>query len=919
MPEFAQPAWLLLLVATVPMVVSGVRAWRAQHIRRSLADSLRALAVAALVIALAGPLGGSPLRHTELIFALDVSSSVTRASISEGLDLINRARQLTTRVGLVVFGGDAVVESAVREDAAPFGEITGQVDRSGTDIGRAIEVSVGAFGAHAQRRIVLLSDGQENLGDARAAAAVARSLGAQVYAIGLTRSSLEAEVYLQSLNAPPRLRVQEPFKLQAVIHSNTATHAQLIVKRDGASIHEQTLDLQPGANVHSFIEHAVSPGLHEYEAIINAEVDGELENNRLQTLVQVDAAPRVLHVLGDAHSGRYVSTALRVQGLDVREIDARAMPINMRELIAYDLVILNNVSGFDLPLAKLELLERYVRDVGGGVVKIGGDKSYAAGGYHGTPLERLLPVTMHAKTEVRLPSLSVVFVLDRSGSMGSRIGDEETLAIAKRAALASMDLLNRFDRVGVLAFDSTHEWVVPPTEASLRRPIAEQLHKLQAGGGTDLHPALREAHRVMRSEQAKIKHLIVLSDGLTDGEKNFDQLAQRIAADGITVSTVSMGSSSDRALMERLAQFGKGRFYHTEDPRDVPRIFTSETMTIAQELVVEGEIRPRLVEASEILAGLGSVPILRGYQRTYPKSTAQVLLRGRDEDPVLASWRYGLGKAVAFTSDLSGRWGRHWVEWPAFARYVAQLARWSMRHGGSETIEPQFRWHANRGEMIVDVLDRDEQFVNLITLDATVIDPLGTTHRTRLEQIAPGRYRGEFAVPRAGLYYVTLSGGNAAVQIGPQSFGAAVPYSAEYLQLGLDKNLLRDVAAATGAAVLPLSQASLSALMAPSPNPRTAAALIWWPFVLAALLLLVIEVAVRKVPLPEAWRVRWARRRGVSLDVEAPEPSYDALAAEIARERARRLATLDDGVHRSADDATVRARLYRAAGRARAR
>ncbi|HYN63618.1 MAG TPA: VWA domain-containing protein, partial [Candidatus Limnocylindrales bacterium] len=820
MPEFVQPAWLGLLAVTVLLVVLSVRGRQRGRVRQVTASTLRALAIAALVVALAGPLAGSHSRHTDVVFAVDVSSSIARESVTEALDFVNRARETPARIGLVVFGADAAVESTVRGGSEPVREITAQVDRSGTDIGRAIHVAIGAFGTAAHRRMVLLSDGRENLGDARSAAAVARSLGVEMHTVAFERPLLQKEVYVQGLTVPSQVRVHEPFKVQAAVHSNEPTRAHLVIMRNGLLLHESEVDLKPGANVYSFVEQADAPGLHEYEAIINSDADSELENNRYQAFVQVQGAPKVLHAVGEPEAGRYVSSALRTQGLTVHEVPASALPASMRELVDYDLVILNNVSGFDVSLAKMELLESYVRDAGGGVVKIGGDKSYAAGGYYGTPMERLLPVTMHAKTEVKIPSLSVIFVLDRSGSMGSKTGDEEKLAIAKRAALSSIELLNRFDRVGVLAFDSGHEWVVPPIDVGMRRPIADQLRKLEAGGGTNLHPALTEAHRVMRQEQAKVKHLIVLSDGITDGLKNFDALAARIAADGITVSTVAMGADSDRALMARLAQLGKGRFYHTEDPRDVPRIFTSETLTVAQDLVVEGDIRPRLAYANELIEGVGAFPILRGYQRTSAKPAAQVLLLGRDEDPVLASWRYGLGKAVAFTSDLSGRWGRQWVQWPAFGRFISQLARWTMRRSGSEFFVPRFQWHGQRGEISVDVLDPDDQFINGLELEAFLTDPSRRPGRVRLEQIAPGRYHGAFPVPQAGRYYITLSGRDGERQVGPRTFGLAVPYSSEYLHLGVDQRLLRDVARIACGRVLPLSSASLDAVTAPSPQAQ---------------------------------------------------------------------------------------------------
>ena len=880
MPDFAQPEWLALIaVAGAAIMLSLRRASRSQP-RQLIAGTLRVLTLAALVIALAAPLAGSYSRYTDVVFALDYSRSVDRESIAEALAFVNRAitgKQSQSRIGLVVFGADAAVEYRVGSGHEPVREITVHVERGGTDIGRAIEVAVGAFPPGEHRRIVLLSDGRENLGDARTAATVARSLGVEIYAVPLETSSPEKEVYVQGITVPSEVRVNEPFEVQAVVHSTRSARAHLVIMRNDVVLHESEIELKPGANVYSFVEQAKTPGLQEYEAIVNSDADTEQENNRYQAFVQVKGAPRVLHAMGDPRDGRYVSAALKAQGIAVDEVPASALPGSLRELLDYDLVILDNVSGFDLSLSKMELLENYVRDAGGGVVKIGGDRSYAAGGYHGTPVERLLPVTMDVKTEIQIPSVSVVFVLDRSGSMSTKAHDQDKLAIAKSAALASIDLLNVLDRVGVLAFDSKPEWAVPPTEVGMRRHIAERLRELEAGGGTNLYPAVEEAHRVMRKERAKVKHLIVLSDGLTEGEKNFDALGARIAADGITISTIALGSDADRQLMARLAALGNGRFYHTDDPANVPRIFTSETMAIARDLVVEDNIRPRRFHAGELVEGFDAFPALGGYQRTFAKPSAQVSLLGRDEDPVLASWRYGLGKSVAFTSDLSGRWGRQWVQWPDFGRFIAQMARWTMRRSGNESVMPRFQWRGPRGEISVDVLDRDDRFINGLNLEAILVDPARATQRVQLEQTAPGRYRGAFPVSRAGRYYITLSGRAGKEAVGPKTFGLAVPYSPEYLDLGVDRKLLRDIATATGGRLLPLTADGVNLVTAPAPQAPGPRWRVWWPFFLAALILLVAEVAVRKVPVPDAWRER------SSAAVSRGQPAPDAVATRLKR------------------------------------
>jgi hypothetical protein len=285
MPEFAQPGWLALLAVPVLLVVQSVRRAGRASARRVTAAALRALALAALVVALAGPLVGSDPRHTDVVFALDVSGSIARESVTEALAFVNRARESPARIGLVAFGADAAVESLVVSGSEPVREITAHVERTGTDIGRAIEVAVGAFPAGGERRIVLMSDGRENQGDARSAAAVARSLGVEIHTVALERSAQRKEIHVQGVTVPSRVRLHEPFEVQAVVHSNEAARARLAITKNGVLLRESEVELKPGSNVYSLVEQADEPGLREYEAIVNSDADGEQDKNRYQAFV----------------------------------------------------------------------------------------------------------------------------------------------------------------------------------------------------------------------------------------------------------------------------------------------------------------------------------------------------------------------------------------------------------------------------------------------------------------------------------------------------------------------------------------------------------------------------------------------------------------------------------------------------------
>ena len=917
MPEFANPMWFLL-VALIPAFIWLRR--KASVIegrfKRRAGIALRVAQLLLVIVVLAGPLKGKRSEYTDVVFVLDVSSSIDRHTTTAAVNFINRAfreKHPAARVGLVVFGEDAATEILLSAAAEPLAEISVDIRRAGTDIGHALEVAMSLFRSDAQRRIVLLSDGRENAGHARAAAAVARSIGVEISTLALERETTATEVLVRDVKLPSWVRVQEPFDLEITLHANRSTETHLLVTRNAIPIGETKLSLEPGANVLTIPELVAEPGLYEYEAVINADRDGIQENNRYQAFVQVRGEPRVLHAVGQAGWGEHVTEALRTQGLSVKEVPGSALPTTLHALSDYDLVVLNNVSGFDISIAKMQLLEEYVRNAGGGVISLGGDKSYSAGGYYGTPIEQLLPVTMDVKTEAKVPTLAVTIVMDRSGSMGS----DGKLVIAKAAAMAAVEVLNPLDRVSVLAFDDTPQWSVPPSDVGNRRAIVDQLRLVTSGGGTDLFLALEEAYSVMLTQEARVKHIIVLSDGLTETGENFRGLIGGMTNAGITVSTVAFGGDADRGLMERIASLGRGRHYFTDTPSNIPRIFTSETLVVSRDLLVEGETLPRLDYASEMVDGFAadSFPGLSGYQRIFAKPASQVVLSVGEEDPLLVSWRYGLGRSVAFTSDLAGRWGKAWVQWPAFSQFVAQMARWTMRREGTERLLPEFSWHGSRAEMVVDALDRNDLFINGLEMQANIINPDSQSQQVLLEQVSPGRYYSEFDVPGPGRYYINLSGTAANLQVGPKTFGLAVPYSSEYLDLGPDEELLRDIANTTGGQMMSLTAKSLPSLLSASDEAITHKARIWWPLVICALALLVLEVMVRKIVLPEAWRLRLLKLFSMPGSDRPPQPGYDELVANIAAVRAEHLKALNSGVRYRPEDPAVRARLYLSSNR----
>ena len=534
--------------------------------------------------------------------------------------------------------------------------------------------------------------------------------------------------------------------------------------------------------------------------------------------------------------------------------------------------------------AYVDYIPNVLAEDASGLLMIGGDGSFGAGGYYKTPIERILPVDMDVKAQVQLPRLSLVIVVDKSGSMSGSVPTGETkLDVVKSAALAAIESLNPFDRVGLLAFDADWQWAVPLTDAGETQKIAADLATLVPGGGTIMYPALEEAYRVISASPSPLRHIIVLTDGLTNpGE--FEALVKKMAREKVTVSTVAVGDDADVGLLRNMAQWGGGRTYVTSDPRDVPKIFMTETALVSHGLIVEKTFLPRMVSSGESLRGvsLAGMPVLQGFVLTYMKPGAEEVLGALYDAPLLASWRYGLGRTAAFTSDMRGRWARAWHQFPRFA---AQLVRWIARPTGAEILHPRIDRTGGTAEISVDAYDALGRFVDGLAMSGIVLDPSGGRTEISMPQTGPGLYRGSFDAGRAGDYAVTLSASAGGEPLAPLTIGASVPYSDEYRVLGANADLLQRLAADTGGRVIASAQdeASLSALLRREPGAARMAGDAWRFLLLAGLLLFFLDIAARRLAVSrELWRRLAARLRVVRRE---PGPSFDELSGMVEKAR----------------------------------
>ncbi len=828
--RFTAPIMLALLALLLVAVAAARR-------RRASAASviLRLLAMALLIVGLAGPQISGRRGAQTVVFAVDLSDSIGAEARRQALAFMRASaehRRPGDRIGVATFGRDALIDEV--PSAHPGLAAATQPEGEGTDLSRAILASIAAMPEEGRRRVLLLTDGNNNRGDLDAALAVARSQDIEVSVIPL-QPQQSAEVLVEEVEAPEEVRVGERFTVRIAVGSTVEAAVPLRVREGDLTIAQRVLALRPGRTIVSFERRAGTEGLLTYTATIAPSPDGTAANNRASAVTSVRGAP-VIWYAARVHGP--IVQALRAQGIRVRTVPPESLPAAATGYRGVAAVVFDDVPATVLSRAQMAALSDYVGTLGGGFVAVGGLHSFGIGGYAKTPLEDVLPVSMDVRHRLAIPSMAIVLVIDTSGSMGSFGPQLAKVELAKETAQSVIDLLGERDVIGVIGFDQEPRWLVRPTQARFRDRILAQLARVQAGGGTNMHPAIAMAYDTLARSSTKVRHVIVLSDGQTD-PGDFQGLIARMAQDKITVSSVAIGADADRQIMENVARWGAGRFYHARDVYTIPQILTAEALLASRAYIVEERFVPETARAE--LVGDLRLPALRGYVATAPKPAASLHLVSAQNDPILAAWQYGLGRAVAFTSDAAPRWAAEWMPWPDLARFWSRLVRW-VAHEDSGGLSLTVEHAAGGTALIVDAFTPAGEPVDGLAVRARVAGPSVPADPITVLQAAPGRYEAALPLGRAGTYTVTVSargGGFAAVR----TTGLVIPYSPEIRVLTADRGTLLRIAEATGGKVI---EDPRDAMVPLRTGGRTADA--WPPLAAAALALFVGEIVLRRIP-----------------------------------------------------------------------
>ena len=862
---------LFVLIAASLLALEGVLYWRRQTGGRLRVPSvtgdqwalaLRGALVVMLLVTLLRPTLPRWVDRLNVVFLLDHSDSVSLVARERAYRFVSEAvRHLKSgdRHEVIVFGEEAVVDQPLSNRPAvdrPKVAVSGR----GTNIFQAIQLALATVTPGHANRIVMLTDGRQNAGNALAGAQAAKDAGADIFYVPAPVTFTQ-EVVAESMLLPQEVKYGEPFQAKVVAWSLKDTQGRLSLFRNGEFLGSQIVHLTAGKNVFAYRQALDQSGIHVYQAALDVDGDTIEDNNRAVGTVVVRGRPQVLLADRDRSHAASLAAALRSQNIEVTVVDPPGIPKDIAGLQKYDGVVLSNVSSLKLTRPQMAQIRDYVRDHGGGLMMIGGEESFGLGGYYRTPIEEALPVTMEVKQKVEIPSLAVVLSIDRSGSMAMSTDEKVTkLDLAKEAAHLVVDLLDERNEVGVMSWDTEFIWDSPMRGARDKGAIHHAIATIKAGGGTDGYPALKESYQVLFDRPALLKHVIFLSDGqMTRGD--FAGLLRRMAKDKITVSTVAIGKDADVQLMVDIAKWGKGRFYYTEDSQTIPRIFTLETQLASKASLVEQPFKPQLTAPNhEAMQDINwkAVPPLGGYVATSIKQNAELVLMSHQEDPVLATWRYGLGRAAAFTSDAKAKWGVLWLRWADFNKFWAQLTRWTLRSGSRSDTTAIVQRTDQTGEVVVDAVDGKGEFINFLDSQIGVVSPNRERTVVDLEQIGPGRYRGRFPAPQEGVYLVGMAQRKQERVVGSQLAGLVVPYAQELRDLGVDETVLRELAELTGGTALQDPQDAFL-----KQRRRSRIAVDMWPWLVGFVALMMVpDIALRRVGPGGLLRMKgWLRRK----------------------------------------------------------
>lgn len=834
---------VLWLLAAVPLVWAASRFSRTNfNPRQRVVQTLvRSALLALLMLSLARPVISTGSSQLSVVYLVDVSHSIGSKSIADAaskIDELNAAVK-PRHFKVVAFAADSVVldstDALRRIGALDPASDQSPVNRAGTDLESALGDARAALAPGRIGRIVLFSDGRPTTGAAQDAVLRLAAEGIPVHVQPLGVRGL-GDTWVQSIDVPDRLSAGAPFTATVRVGSQRAGAAQVELRSSNRVLATATVALAPGETAVPLEATLDWVGSQIIDAVVKMPADPLPANDQMAREAWVGPRPKVLYLEGATASAGYLSGALAASGFDVSVQRPDALPARLDDYDPWDVVILSDVPRKAMSDDAMNALADWVEKEGGGLLVAGGESVFGEGGYRKTTLERITPVTFERKDE---PEIALIIILDRSWSMAGQV-----IELCKSAAQAAIDALADEQSVGLITFNDGFDWDVTLRNVGKNREaIRQAVAKIEAGGHTLIYPAIEQAFGALKDAKARAKHVVLLTDGRSYPD-DYEGLVKKMVASRITVSTIAVGPAADGELLANIATWGRGRTYVVEDAKEVPQIFVKEAKDVPTLSFDEKAIVP-VVKHRAFLEGidLARAPALRGRTATVLKDNALALLETADNDPLLAFWPIGLGRAAVFTSDVKDRWASAWLKWPGygpfFASTVRALERQRPRAVALELTPGPIRSGARTIGIAIearDPLGRPRDLLRpVVRVRAGENLPVDLAAR----QVAPGRYETHVVVDARQPMTVEVAGNDAGV-----TTRAVLPDPArEYRFSPPDAVLLQSIATATGGSWAPAPQAIANTAGASRLSRRP----LWPSLMLTALALWFVDLLLRRI------------------------------------------------------------------------
>ncbi|MBP9112243.1 MAG: VWA domain-containing protein [Polyangiaceae bacterium] len=918
--RFGKPSFVYAIAISTLFLVWKLHALPLRHSpgRKRMVAFFASIAVLSAAYVSAEPEIGSPLDRMTVILAVDRSRSIDLVDqgekrITSELLLAEASMHREDRIARVVFGTEAATEDPPHARTKTANAVRVGVGRDGTNLESAIRHAIAEIPSDSAGRVVIISDGVQTKGDALSAATSAMMLGVPVDTFLLEQKKMK-DIRLVSVRGPSRVSKGEPLDLRVITSSAEDADVEIRLLRDGVPIHTGKTRIQKGEDTLRLRELATEPGLHRYDVAISAlnpDLDSTPEDNKQSAFVRVIGPSLALILEGDPGRGAPFAAALEQTGAKTIERGLAGLPGDVGELAGFDLVVLSDIRASDLSPTQLEAFASYTRDLGGGLLLMGGDRSLGPGGFSRTPIEEVSPVSFDLKKEQKRGSLAEVIIIDYSGSMSATVATGQTkLALANEASARSAELLSSGDRLGVAHVDTTVAWTIPLSPVINPGAMAGKIRSVTTGGGgiyTDI--ALDAAYAALRKERVNLKHVLLFADG-ADAEQMTGCRAKVGAAfaDGITTSVISLGKGSDTPELEVLSKVGNGRFYLIEDALRLPAVFAQETVLASKSAISEKPFRAALGSPTEATRNIpfGSAPDLLGYVITMPKPRATVGLVGPENDPLFATWSIGVGRSAVFTSDFKDRWGKQWLKWTGSLKFFSQVAQDIARKKDDPKVRLQASAEGSEFRIAADVVGDDGRTQSFRRFKAMVTGPDGFSKEVSMEAIGAGRYAGTLPLQRSGTYIASIKDENTMDLVGLA--GATFTGADEITPTGSDRLMMERIASVSGGK----TRDSLAGIFEERSKRRFAYKSYSTLLSALAALALLLSVVARRFGVPDALERTFARAEAwksnrLANRIRSKEDA--ARSREAANELAVRNRELVEASKRRLKDATAQGRI----------